>query len=87
MGAAAAIAGTICGVRAISLANDYNHHGFDPADKTNGTTFRTLSDVTFGAAIVTGAIGMTLLLTGSSSSAPTTALSIGPSRFSLRQSF
>ncbi len=88
VGAASAIAGTICGVRAISLANDYNHHGFAPADKSNGTTFRTLSDVTFAAAIVTGGIGITLLLTGSgSSSAPSTALGIGPTSLSLRQTF
>ncbi len=92
-GAAAAIVGTVCGVRAISLANDYNHHGFDPDDKSTGTTFRTLSDVTFVTAIVAGGVGAYLVLVkpapsyASGSGGPSTALGVGPGSFSVRQTF
>ena len=88
VGAAAAVAGTVCGVRAISLANDYNHHGFDPTDRSTGTTFRTLSDVTFASAIVLGGVGAYLVLTKpETSTTATTALGIGPGSFTLRQTF
>jgi hypothetical protein len=92
-GAAAAIVGTVCGVRAISLANDYNHHGFDPDDRSSGTTFRTLADVTFVTAIVAGGIGAYLVLVkpdannANGAGGTSTALGLGPGSFSLRQTF
>jgi hypothetical protein len=92
-GAAAAIVGTVSGVRAISLANDYNHHGFDPDDKSTGTTFRTLSDVMFLTALVAGGVGAYLVLVkpdpgaASSAAGTSTSLGIGPGSFTLRQTF
>ena len=92
-GAASAIVGTLCGVRAISLASDYNHHGFDPADRSTGTTFRTLSDVTFLTAIAAGGVGAYLLLvkpdasSANGAAAPGLALSLGPGGFTLRRAF
>ncbi len=53
--------GTFCGLRARSLADDYNTPGntsFQSAEtRSEGTTFRTLADVSFGVAIVGAAVG------------------------------
>ena len=53
--------GTFCGLRARSLADDYNTPGntsFQSAEtRSEGVMFRTLADVSFGVAIASAAVG------------------------------
>jgi len=66
-------AGAFCGLRAISLKNDYEDKSkadsFQNASvKSEGQTFRTLADVGFGVAIVGGVAAVILLFTDIGSS-------------------
>jgi len=67
LGVALAGAGTACGVEAISHASDYNQRGSagfqDPDVKTTGIAFRTAADLSFLAAIASGAVGAYVLIT------------------------
>lgn len=63
---AAAIGGGAFALVAKNKADEYNEQrgGLqDPDLKSSGTTFRTLADVSFGVAIVSGVIGVVLLVT------------------------
>jgi hypothetical protein len=61
---ATALGGILCGVRAITLSDDYNNERpQDPSDKSTGIAFRTTSDILFLTAIASGGVGAYLLLT------------------------
>ncbi|MEO7109882.1 MAG: tetratricopeptide repeat protein, partial [Polyangiaceae bacterium] len=52
---ATALGGILCGVRAITLSDDYNNERpQDPSDKSTGVAFRTTSDILFLTAIASG---------------------------------
>jgi hypothetical protein len=59
--------GSVCGLTAIKKKNDYNAQAPPQDDglRSSGTTFRTVSDISFVAAVVSGGIGAYLLLTPS----------------------
>jgi hypothetical protein len=82
---ATALGGILCGVRAISLADDYNNERpQDPSDKSTGIAFRTTSDILFATAIVSGGVGAYLLLTAPKN-AP--AIAVGPASIRVRFAF
>jgi hypothetical protein len=65
-------AGAFCGFRTLSLASE--HEQTPSADvKSQGETFRTLTDVAFGVAIVSGVAAIVLLFTDVGSSKPTSS--------------
>ena len=74
-GVAIAAIGVGSGLRAKSLADDYNTPGSgsyqSASTRSTGVTFRTLADVSFILALVTGGIGAYLVATPSPSPAPT----------------
>jgi hypothetical protein len=71
-------AGAYCGLRARSLADDYNTPGspsFQNAEtRSEGTTLRTLADVSFGVAIVGLAVGAYFFFFAKDSPKPRVAL-------------
>ena len=81
----AAIGGILCGVRAISLADDYNNQRpQDPSDKSAGVAFRTTADILFATAIVGAGVGTYLILSTPSHS---TSISAGPASVRFRITF
>jgi len=62
-----AIAGGVCAFRAKSLADDYKTQGSggfqDHSTRTQGITFRTAADVSFGVALLSAAAAIVLLFT------------------------
>lgn len=82
-------AGIFCGISAASYADHYNRARVqDPAEKDTGILFRTLADVGFGAAIVSGVVGTYLLVSAPKQGAKkTVTASIGPSSIVLRGEF
>ena len=84
-GGAAALGGILCGVRAISLSDDYNNERpQDRSDKSTGIAFRTTSDILFATAIVSGGVGAYLLLTAPKNTA---AIAVGPASIRVRFAF
>lgn len=82
---AATLGGVLCGVRAISLADDYNtRRPQDPSDKSAGIAFRTTADILFATAIVGAGVGTYLLLTTPKA---TTSISAGPASVRFRMTF
>jgi PEGA domain-containing protein/tetratricopeptide repeat protein len=82
---ATALGGILCGVRAITLADDYNNERpQDPSDKSTGIAFRTTSDILFLTAIASGGVGAYLLLTPQKNAA---AVSVGPASIRVRIAF
>ncbi|WP_394840373.1 PEGA domain-containing protein [Pendulispora rubella] len=65
-GVAVAGFGTYAGLRALSLANEYERTGASDA-KSSGVTFRTLADVSFLVGFATAGIGVYLLLSAPAS--------------------
>jgi hypothetical protein len=69
VGASAALVGVgaFCGLTAIKKKNDYNAQSApqDASLRSSGVTFRTISDISFLAAIVSGGVGAYFLLTRS----------------------
>lgn len=64
----ALVAGAVCGLRAVSLSDDYGDRTKpdlfqNPDVKSEGETFRTVADVAFGVAIVSGVAAAILLFT------------------------
>lgn len=62
------VTGTVCGLRAISLSSDYGDRSKadlfqNPDVKSEGEAFRTVADVAFGVAIVSGVAAAILLFT------------------------
>lgn len=81
----AIVGGAVCGLRAISLASDYNdERPQDPSDRSAGVTFRTAADVLFATAIVSGGVGAYFVLTAPKSAATVVA---GPRELQLRVAF
>jgi hypothetical protein len=84
-GGAAALGGILCGVRAITLSDDYNNERpQDPSDKSTGIAFRTTTDILFATAIVSGGVGAYLLLTAPKDSA---VVAVGPASIHVRFAF
>ncbi len=84
-GGAAALGGILCGVRAITLADDYNNERpQDPSDKSTGIAFRTTSDILFLTAIASGGVGAYLLLTAPQKS---TTVAVGPASVRVKFEF
>jgi hypothetical protein len=82
---ATALGGILCGVRAITLADDYNNERpQDPSDKSTGIAFRTTTDILFLTAIASGGVGAYLLLTAPKKS---TAVAIGPASVRVKFEF
>ena len=82
---ATALGGIICGVRAISLADDYNNERPQvSSDKSTGIAFRTTSDILFLTAIASGGVGAYLLLTTPKKNV---AVSAGPASVRVRIEF
>ncbi|MGH7330494.1 MAG: hypothetical protein ACREJX_19265, partial [Polyangiaceae bacterium] len=80
--------GAVCGIRAISLADDYNdERPQDPSDRSTGIAFRTAADVLFATAIVSGGVGAYFILTAPKSSAPSASVIAGPRELQLRVAF
>ncbi len=79
--------GAFCGLTAIKKKNDYNAQSAPQDDslRSSGVTFRTISDIGFVAAIVSGGIGTYLLLTPSSRS--TAQVVVGPLDLGVRGTF
>ncbi len=75
-GVAIAAIGVGSGLRAKSLADDYNTPGSgsyqSASARSTGVTFRTLADVSFVVALVTGGIGAYFIATPSPAPAPAT---------------
>lgn len=66
----ALVTGAICGVRTLSIASD--HEEKPSADlKSEGETFRTVTDVALGVAILSGAAAIVLLFTDIGAGKPT----------------
>lgn len=85
LGGLTAIGGIFCGIRAISLANDYNdERPQNPSDRSTGIAFRTTADVLFATAIVSGGIGAYLVLTAPKSS---TTVAVGPGEVRFKLAF
>ena len=83
-GGVALVGGALCGVRAISLSDDYNdQRPQNPSDKSTGIAFRTSSDILFATAIISGGVGSYLLLTAPKN----TAIAIGPASVRVRFAF
>jgi hypothetical protein len=85
-GVVLAALGVVSGLRSKSLADDYNTPNSgafqDSSTKSSGIVFRTLADAAFAAAVVTGGIGVYLLVSSPSSTsaaaAPQARVVIGP---------
>lgn len=84
-GVAIAAIGVGSGLRAKSLADDYNTPGSgsyqSASTRSTGVTFRTLADVSFILALATGGVGAYLVATPSPSPAPTPRIArivVGP---------
>ena len=79
--------GAFCGLTAIKKKNDYNAQSApqDESLRSSGVTFRTISDISFIAAIVSGGIGTYLLLTPSPRS--TAQVVVGPLDLGVRGTF
>lgn len=85
LGGAAALGGILCGVRAITLADDYNNERpQDPSDKSTGIAFRTTTDILFLTAIASGGVGAYLLLTTPKKS---TTVAVGPASVHVKFEF
>jgi hypothetical protein len=78
-GVAAMGFGAFAGIRALSLADDYNTRGNagyqDPGVRSEGTTFRTLADVGIGLGLVALAAGVYVLVMGPPGGAATASAS------------
>jgi hypothetical protein len=89
VGASAALvgAGAFAGLTAIKKKNDYNAQSApqDESLRSSGVTFRTISDISFVAAIVSGGIGAYLLLTPSRRSSAQVV--VGPLDLGVRGTF
>ena len=87
----AIVGGAVCGLRALSLASDYNdERPQDPSDRSTGVAFRTTADILFATAIVSGAAGAYFILTAPKASAsvqPSASVIAGPRELQLRVSF
>lgn len=81
-GVVAASVGAFAGLRALSLANDYNTAGSghfqDASTKASGTVFRTSADVCFVVALGLGAAGAYFLLTPPGDKAVQARVVVGP---------
>ena len=91
-GVAALGFGVYAGLRAKTLADDYNTAGNtsyqDRSVKSEGLTFRTLADVAFLAALAAGGVGAYLLLVSpTDASAPRAELRLGPNGVGIIGSF
>jgi hypothetical protein len=82
------VTGTITGLRAASLSSDYSTLGSsrygDPDTRSEGITFRTVTDVSFGVAILAGAAAAVLLFTDLGAAPPKTAARAHPLRLEWR---
>jgi len=80
-GAAAMGFGAFAGLRALSLADDFNTRGNagfqDPGVRSEGTTFRTLADVGLGLGLVALAAGVYVLVMGPPGGAAQVSASTG----------
>jgi hypothetical protein len=68
LGGATLITGIVCGFQAKTLADDYADRSKpgsfqNPEVRSDGVTYRTLADVMFGVAVVSGAAAIVLLFT------------------------
>ncbi len=81
-GVVAAGVGTFAGLRAQSLASDYNTPGSghfqDASTKASGIVFRTSADVAWLGALALGGVGAYLLLTPSAGSGAQARVVVGP---------
>ena len=76
----AIVGGAVCGLRAISLASEYNdERPQNPSDRSTGIAFRTAADVLFATAIVSGGVGAYFVLTAPKSSPSAPSASVQPS--------
>jgi hypothetical protein len=87
------LVGSICGLRAIALADDYNTPGSsgfqDPGTKSAGLGFRTSADVLLVTSRVSAGAGAPLLLLPASRPAKTgsTSVTLGPGGLALLRQF
>ena len=86
----AIVGGAVSGLRAISLANDYNdERPQNPSDRSTGIAFRTAADILFATALVTGGVGAYFVITApkTTSAQPSVKVIAGPTELQLRVAF